>query len=246
VYQQFKKHKLPDMLEEAEVTTAAQLDAKLRSAGSSLLKQQRMFLEQLVGKEMVQQNVDVNGSVSHDELLDYYHQHLDEYEFPARAKWEHLMVRWEQFTSRDDARVAMADMGNQVLRGAAFEAVARRQSQGPRAGEGGQYDWTSRGSLRSEVIDEALFSIPPGRLSRMLEDEDGVHIVRVTEREPAGRVPFEEVQDEMREAIRRQRFEEQVAEYLARLKQETFVWTVYQPSQNPAEELATPGFPTTR
>ena len=58
--------------------------------------------------------------------------------------------------------------------------------KGPTSHEGGRYDWTTKGSLVSDVIDQAIFSLPVGKLSRILEDEKGFHIVRVIEREDCG------------------------------------------------------------
>ena len=66
------------------------------------------------------------------------------------------MVRPTEFPSERDALKALADMGNAVLRGAPLDVVARRRSQGPRAEQGGKYDWTTQGSLASEVLDEAV------------------------------------------------------------------------------------------
>ena len=105
--------------------------------------------------------------------------------------------------------------------------VATRLSQGPTADQGGKHDWTNQGSLVSEVLDNAIFTLPPGRLSRILEDDRGFHIVRVVERKEAGRVPFEEAQVEIRDKIKEQRRDEQVKKYLDKLKRETYVWNLF-------------------
>ena len=73
-------------------------------------------------------------------------------------------------------------MGNAVLRGASFAVVARRESNGPRAEDGGRYDWTNQGSLASEKLDHAIFSLPVDVMSDIIEDQFGFHIVRVVER----------------------------------------------------------------
>jgi parvulin-like peptidyl-prolyl isomerase len=74
-------------------------------------------------------------------------------------------------------------------------------------------------------------------MSKFVTDEDGPHIIRVIERKEAGRTPFEEVQNDIKMAIRKSRFQEQVVNYLDKLKKETIVQTIF---DQPAAELANP------
>ena len=118
-------------------------------------------------------------------------------------------------------------MGNQVWRGASFAAVAKRRSQGPTASEGGSYDWTSKGSLRSDVLDEAIFTLPAGSLSKILTDNEGCHIVRVIERQDEAYIPFAEAQGAIRKKIREERSEAALKEYIDKLRNEFPVWTIF-------------------
>ena len=138
------------------------------------------------------------------------------------------MVRFDNYPSKADAYRALAILGNRVaLGGEELAEVARRSSQGPNADRGGYYDWTTKGSLRSTVIDEAVFSLPVGRLSTILEDESGFHIVRVLQRRQAGQVPFVDAQVKIKEIIRKKRLEEQIAEYIARAQKKVRIWTIF-------------------
>ena len=92
---------------------------------------------------------------------------------------------------------------------------------------GGQRDWITRGSLKSALLDQALFTLPPGQLSRILQDEEGFHIVRVIEREDAHRTPFEETQAEIREKMLAERKEARLKELVQRLREEIPVWTIF-------------------
>src|SRR5206468_1856648 len=96
----------------------------------------------------------------------------------------------------------IADMGNGVLRGTPLAEVAKVRSQGATAGKGGQWEWTAQGSLRSTVLDRAIFSLPVGAMSQIVEDDDGYHIVRVLQRKAGGRTPFLEAQVEIKKQLR--------------------------------------------
>ena len=64
-------------------------------------------------------------------------------------------------------------------------------------------------------------------MSAILEDETGFHIVRVVEREDAYRTPFKEVQEAIREKLKNEHRQTQMAEFVERLRQEIPVWTVF-------------------
>jgi parvulin-like peptidyl-prolyl isomerase len=64
-------------------------------------------------------------------------------------------------------------------------------------------------------------------MSPILESTDGFHIVRVLERKEASRRPFTDVQIEIRETLKKQRFNEGVEKYLAKLRQDARIWTVF-------------------
>ena len=147
------------------------------------------------------------------------------------------MARFSDFDSKEEAYRAIAQMGNSVLRGTPLEVVVRRESQGANAHDGGQYDWTTKGSLVSTVIDEAIFSLPVGKLSRILEDDKGFHIVRVLERKDAGCVPFQQTQREIRETLKDQHRDTRVKEYLEGLQRDTYVWNYFDQA-NDASHIA--------
>ena len=79
----------------------------------------------------------------------------------------------------------------------------------------------------SKTLDQAIFSLPPNQLSQILEDERGFHIVRVLEREEAGRTPFTEAQVKIKEELRNKRVKQEIADHLERLREATPIWTIF-------------------
>lgn len=222
--EQFLEKQLPEAIKKAKVETQAELDAKLREYGSSLERQKQSFVERALGQSVLSQKVNYEPEITHQAMLDYYYAHIQDYELAARSRWEKLTVRFDRCASKQEAWAALGSMGNEVLCGAPLHAVAQRQSQGIDAAEGGYHDWTSRGSLASETLDQAVFTLPIGRLSERLEDSEGFHIVRVIERTQAGRVPFEQAQVDIKETLRKEHIKSQITAYVAKLKQEIPVW----------------------
>lgn len=216
------------LMRDQQIETLGELDATLRRYGSSLEKQQRAYGEHKLSQMAVFRHIRQNVEVTHDDMLNYYREHEVDFAIAARARWEQLSVRLDKFPDEAAAYAALAAMGNEVyLGGAPLAAVAKRSSQEPNADKGGYYDWTNKGSLASRVLDDAIFSLPLNRLSEILRDERGLHIVRVLEREDATHVPFLEAQVDIKEKIRNERRMADVQAYLEKLRTNTRVWTVY-------------------
>ncbi len=199
--------------------------------------------------------------VTHEQMLEYYYQHIKDYEYQSKVRWEQLQVRfktsaakanaaamapleWDPKTGQmrlksDPSKLAawrtIAEAGNRIIAGEPFADVAKAVSDGPTASKGGMHDWTNQGSLSSEEVDRTLFTYPVGQLSPIIEDERGFQIVRVVERKMAGREPFTEVQAEIKKSIKQERSAEAMRKYVAGLKGRVSVWTIFDGTQ--MEEL---------
>lgn len=225
IREQFVEIELPKLLEEYGVASASELDALLRQYGGSVRRRREKWAEgQLIGF-VVRQNVDVDPEVTHQEMLDEYREHLSEYEIPAKVRWQQLMVLFSKYPSKQEAFREIASMGDEVVYGAPFEAVAKRRSQGFNSEEGGLHDWTTKGALKAKEVDKALFELPIGYLSDIIESDQGFHIIQVLERKQADYVSFREAQLEIRERIKVKRQEESLQEYLEGVKSRIPVWT---------------------
>ncbi len=228
VNEQFDKDYVKHLMESMEVNSLAELETRLIASGSSLERQRQNFLERSLAAQWVRQNARDDQPIGHDEMYRYYQQHLKDYQHPAKAMWEQLTVSVQNHPTRAAAYAKLAEMGNGILiENANFAEVARRQSEGSTASQGGQRDWTTPGALKSKLLDQALFDLPVGQLSRILDDGDALHIIRVTQREPAGRTPFRDAQLEIREQIKKEREKAARQAYFARLRKEIRVWTIF-------------------
>jgi hypothetical protein len=200
---------------------------------------QRQFNERTIAGEWLRQIAPKPKEVTYDELVAYYKEHEQEgkYDQPAQARWEEIMVRFDRCgNDRAAAWRAIADLGNQVwqrvaanpgLRGAVFTELAKQKSHGLTANQGGQHDWTTKGALRSQQIDEALFTLDVGQLSDIIETEQGFHIVRVLERKDAGRIPFTDAQAQIRKELDQSRKQELIQAEIVRLRKASRVWTIF-------------------
>jgi hypothetical protein len=233
----FEKVEIPKLSKMFGVKERIELEAALRPSGASLKEVQRQFTEKTVAQEWLRQRMPKPKTITHEDLLAYYQDHLKEYEYPSQVRWEELMVRFDRVgRDRDAAWKALAEMGNDVwskvvanptLRGPVFVDVAKAKSHGFTAADGGAHDWTTYGALKCEAINEALATLEVGQLSPGIESEIGFHIVRVLERKEAGRTPFTEAQAKIRETLEQEQKEVMLAAELTEVRKNARVWTIW-------------------
>jgi parvulin-like peptidyl-prolyl isomerase len=236
----FEEHQLPKLLASTQSSSRAELEGKLLEMDSSIEQQKRSFIEMVIAYQWREQTVRDEEEITHEELWAHYEQNLADYEHKAKARWEELVARFDRFPTRNDAQIAIAQWGNEVkVKGRPLAEVARQVSHGVTAEEGGQHDWTTQGSLVSSVVDQAIFTLPLGQLSQILIDTDSYRIVRVMERKEAGRVPFDKAQAEIREQIKKTRRTEKMDQFVARLRDTTPVWTIFD-AEEPAQVVQQP------
>lgn len=238
LFDEFDEQKLEPAVKRAKVNSAAELDLLLRKNGSSLEKQRRAYMEQTLGRSMMWKDINRKPEITYDEMIAYYREHGQKFDLPAKARWEQLTVKLSNHESPEQAWAKIAELGNEVLRGAKFEAVAKKHSEATNAASGGQNDFITKGSLASETLDQAVFSLPIEQLSQIIDDGKGnFHIIRVKERQEASRVDFVSAQEKIKEELKQQKIQNQIEAYVSKLKAKTSTWTVF--DNEPAAQTAT-------
>jgi len=198
-----------------EAETMHELDQILRRFGSSYAMEKMRFAEVNFGRQLIVQNVNLQEEITHRQMLDYYNKNIADYQFNTKARWQQIS---------EEAYRLVCEMGNRVLNGAPFAEVAKQLSEDLKAKNGGNYDWVEPGNLVSKQLDQAIFNLPVNRMSPVISDDKGVHIIRVVERTVAGKQPFVEVQNDIKDQLRIIRRNETVQKYIAKVKLQVPVW----------------------
>ena len=222
----FYEQWVPKQKVKMEIVSDLEFEEKLAGQGKTLASMAREFAETTWAQEYLRAGVPEKPIINLSELQDYYNDHIDSFRRPARVRFQMLSAEFSKYKTKLAAEQAIAEMGNEVLFGGApFEAVAKRKSTDFRASEGGRFDWTTQGALKSKVIDETIFKNPIRGLSEIIVDEDGYHIVEVLEREPGYVQSFVDAQAEIRKTVTKQKVTKLRTEFIKKVRTETPVWT---------------------
>ncbi|GAB5406676.1 MAG: hypothetical protein Aurels2KO_49070 [Aureliella sp.] len=234
----FYKMQVPTLLKKYDVVSIAELQKKLAEKSLSLETMRKQFIEQALGGEYERKYIPQKFDVDHFELLEYYREHEGDWNIPARAKWRQITIRFDKH-DRATARALIDNLLQQIyLGGKSFAEVAKQDSEGYTAQDGGLYEWTTKGSLKSKSLDAAVFSLPTRQLSAVIEDEIGYHIIEVLEREDEHVKDFASAQVEIRKLIVEQKRKEARDKLREKVLARTAIWTRW------PEDL--PGLPLVR
>jgi peptidyl-prolyl cis-trans isomerase C len=145
--------------------------------------------------KVIEDETKKSAPVSDDDVKDYYEQNKEKYMVPEMVRASHILTSTEE-----EAIKAKGELD----RGADFTAVAGEYSKDLTKDRGGDLGYFKKGQMIPE-FENAAFSLKPGQTSDIVKTRFGYHIIRVTDYKPATYRNFEEVEDNVRTSIMRDR-----------------------------------------
>lgn len=232
------------MMKDAGVNTRLELEQELRKQHTTLANLKTNFTNQRMAMEFLGSKTKSEIKIGRPEMLQYYHDHQDDYYVEPRVKWQQILVDFRKHGGREGAQARLNEIIEKMrpTQGANFAEVAQELSDGPNAANGGRWEWTKKGSLADERIDKALFELPPGRPSQVFESPDSFKIVLVDRREEGRVKPFDELQDEIKQKIEKEQRKVAAQQFIDDMMAKAEITTIFDDSktklaEGTAEEL---------
>jgi foldase protein PrsA len=166
--------------------------------------------ERLLIQKIVRKQTRSSGPVSYDAIRAYYDQRHDEFLHPPRVKFVHIIG-----TSKNDAEAVLSRFKD----GEDTERIL----QGQTLGHGIQVEdakrWHTKDML-PPALSEAAFSLPVGQVSPIIQTSYGFHVIKVVQRELAGRKDLLEVMEEIEDVLLSRERESRYAQWLEALRED--------------------------
>src|SRR5208337_3719308 len=120
------------------------------------------------------------------------------------------------------AQAQAQDLLDQFHKGAKFEDLAKKYSDGPSAKDGGDLSYFKRGTLAKELEDK-VYALKPGDVTDVIRTKQGYVILQVTEHQMAGIPTLKEVEPRIQDALYMQKLQPALRAYLTTLREEAFI-----------------------
>ena len=210
---------------QAQLKEAGQSPEKLRTALRTMLQQQQWMQGQIMGGD----------NITNADAKKFYDANTEEFKNPETVKASHILFIVNKGDSAEVVKQkesAAKKAEARAKNGENFSKLAKELSEEPGAKEsGGDLGFFAKDRMVPEFAAVA-FGLKPGEISDPVKTQFGWHVIKVTEKKPAGTVPFEEVKDQIIAYLKSAKQREAVQTVLKKLKGSAVIDSTF-PSQAP-------------
>jgi peptidyl-prolyl cis-trans isomerase SurA len=138
------------------------------------------------------------------------------------AKNQESTKQADEAAALNAAETKANDLLKQIHDGASFEDVAKKNSDGPSAAQGGDVGVFKRGTL-AKAIEDKTFGMKSGEVTDVIRTKEGYIILKVVSHQVAGIPPLKDVEPKIQDALYYQKLQPALREYLTKLREEAYI-----------------------
>ena len=222
--------RLDEMRKQMKLDSMEELEKTAQAQGVSFEDFKQNMKNQIITQQVIGREVGSKLTISKEAEHKFYNTHKSEMEQPEAIRLSELLVSTDKKaddSSTDEQRIAAAqakvdDLLAQIRKGASFEDIAKKSSDGPSAAQGGDLGYFQRGQLAKELEDKT-FAMKAGDVSDAIRTKQGFVILKVTEHKKAGIPTFEEIEPKIQDALYGEKLAPALRAYLTRLREEAYI-----------------------
>lgn len=143
---------------------------------------------------------------------EYYDSNLEEFMVEEERRASHILLRAPDEEQKERRREKAEELLAELHDGADFAEYAREYGEDGTSEIGGDLGYFKRGRMVEE-FDEIAFAMEPGDIE-LIETRFGFHLVHLRDVEGGEPMPFEEVEERIKERLLGEYVEEELTSYL--------------------------------
>ncbi len=217
--------RLDEMRKQYHMDSMEDLQKAAEAQGVSFEDLKEQIRENVIRSEVISQEVGRHIEIPPSEIQAYYNAHQQEFQKPEEVKLNEILIATpnpEDAAQVADAEKKADDVEARLKTGADFATVAKADSSGPTAQEGGRLGDYKHGDL-PKVMEDATFNLQAGQFTAPIRTKQGWLILEVTEHNKGGLTPLVDVQNQIQEQIGMTKMEPAMRDYLAKLRDEAAI-----------------------
>jgi peptidyl-prolyl cis-trans isomerase SurA len=233
--------RLDEMRKQMNLGTMEELEKAAEAQGASYEEFKQNLRNQLITQRVIGQEVGSHLPMNKDEELKFYNEHKAEMQQPEQVRLSEILIAPKApaattgpdgkpqppSQAETDAALAAAEAKAQELleqlhKGASFEDLAKKNSDGPSAKDGGDLSYFKRGVLAKELEDK-VFALKTGETTDAIRTKQGFVILKVSEHQQAGVPTLKEVEPRIQDALYMQKLQPALRAYLTTLREQAFI-----------------------
>jgi len=227
---------IEDIKTENHIQSEDELLAQLREEGMTLNDLRRSIERSVLRRQVLMADLETKTKVTDEELVAAYEERrATEFSRPATVKLQEMVLEG------DNARQEAEALVGRLRAGEDFAALAQLYSTAPSRTSGGDLGTIAIGEM-SASHQQTISALQPGEVSDPIPTADGAYqILRVVEKKPASIAPYEEVKENLRARLTRERMDKEYTAYIERLRKPAIIEVKIREAQT---QIAVPDAPT--
>ena len=206
------------------MTDEQQMRAALAENGLTLEQFRLNLRNQILWREVTQQELYPRIDVNEQELRALYREHGEEFAVPEQRRLRELVVLEDSGLPAETRSRIAAELRESWTGGGDPEALvaSAREQHGEQAVTLLDVGWVGPGDLAPE-LEQVAWALQAGDVSELVEARGGLHVLQVLEVKDQSQRPFEEVRDALQARERSRRFEQELETYLEELEEKAYM-----------------------
>ncbi|MDJ0856371.1 MAG: peptidylprolyl isomerase [Desulfobacterales bacterium] len=173
-----------------------------------------LAIQQLIGQLVA------DVQVSDDEMKAFYEENTNLFQTPEQIQASHILIKVAPEADDDQKKAAqkkIRDLQKKVRAGEDFAELAKSHSEGPSSARGGDLGYFGRGQM-VKPFEDAAFALEKDEVSEVVETRFGYHLIKLTDRRPAGTIEYEEAKERIAQNIKKEKDGQVVRQHLEMLR----------------------------
>jgi peptidyl-prolyl cis-trans isomerase SurA len=216
--------RLDDVRKQNGLASLDDLEREVEKQGTSWEDYKTQIRNSLLTQEVIRREMGTRIVIGHDEVKQYYDAHQKDFVRPEQVDLAEIFLDTQGKNPQEIESIEqkMTDYRNRVIKGEEFSEIAKRYSEGSTKDKGGNLGTFERGQL-SKQLEDVVFKMDKGQITDVIQTKTGFEVIKILDHYQAGLQPVEKVEPEIMNRIYMSKMQPQMREYLAQLREESYV-----------------------
>jgi peptidyl-prolyl cis-trans isomerase SurA len=183
--------RLRDIKQSLKVATDEEMKAVLQNQGLTVDGVRKQVERNFIMMDYVRNKIHpIVSRISLQEIREYYDQHADEFKIEEKLRWQDIFIDGSRFPDVASARRYADQLLARCKSGEDFAKLSVEFDHGDSKLRNGDGLGSKPGEIKPADVEPTVLSLRPGEVA-LVELRFGYHIVKVVQRDYAGRRPFD-------------------------------------------------------
>jgi peptidyl-prolyl cis-trans isomerase SurA len=197
-----------------------ELERALAQQGMTLADFRDGIKKQYITNGLIQEFVNSRITLLSQEIEKYYKNNAAEFSIPEEVTLSEIYIPFGD--NRAEAEARTAEIRKRLDAGEPFATLVTQYSKGPTASKGGGIGTYLTSKLNSDTA-AGIAKVKEGGVSGIIQSKDGLSIYRVDKRNETQVKPLEEVRDDIKNRLWKQKYDPELKRYIAQLKEDAYI-----------------------